>query len=58
MDFQEIETQEPTRSTDHQIKKELDAMYNEMRDPEAHERAALKDNLKRNVKRNTQRVGL
>ena len=58
METPESVQDQPTRSTNHQIVKELDVMYNKMRDPEEHQKAQLKDNLKQNVNRNTKRFGL
>jgi len=45
-------------STQDQQNKEVESMYNRMRDPEQHEKKALEDKHKKDVERTTKRYGL
>lgn len=46
------------KSTDDQLRGELEAMHNKMRDPEEHQKKHLEVNQKKNVERTTRRYGL
>lgn len=45
-------------STQDQMNKQMESMYNRMRDPEEHDKKRLEDNHKKDVETATKRYGL